>query len=705
LTTHTTVTIGILAQCSLFFVVTALQSWVTVYLTDECTPITAELSLVVTTFGICAITGPIAGVISGGLALDSVGGQIENPNGSAMVAVCFSLIAFLASFASLVMTDFWPFIVCLWIMLAGGAANVACITGLVLGGMVEEELRKLVAAYAIVHQNIWGFTLGPLLVGVVASATQQTEECKYEVASACMDIGCNYESVKTLEDGCSGTSGLTWGFRVGMGWAGPAFITTVMTWWAIHKMLVEREKDRKTFWKDKNGVLWCIEYIVSGAWAWRMRAQCSQDGTLDKETAEEPIPCCWLKFQVGAQLPSGAISHRTLVVESMLLELLSFNGNLQLEDSNLLQSDDAIGCDPETSEDTRLGVYVDWKLQRIVTKEGEVYFPTCVSEVREFVNSRTDNVLIVLQDGALWEAYLEPYYGYWHSPRCRDAEERIDLLHPSQGPADNSPYGEKDALRVEAKLLAILRSYEKKKLTVEMLESFDTGVPAEKLERYTLVLVMTKGIDDPRGRQLRVLYEKSFKDKDFGNMKKYFDLLQRHHNSGAKRRIFVLNGDDEKNPTFESCTFQNFLQVDPASPVKQILYDLAFDDDVLDGQASAEPISETKKPVLWAGKKRLNPETIVSDCGLLDGAVLVLRDASWNHRHRSDDEDDAAKTFTMNAQVRATVSDLDVMRMQEVAGEEVGVQRRGNQAMVKVENPHPVECFTCTCSGEDKRES
>eukprot|EP00659_Diplonema_papillatum_P022053 gene22053-33831_t len=205
---------SILTITSLYFVVTAMQLWITDYLTTEPLPVDVpgdtqddRYSNVVFAFGITAITGPVVGVILGGFILDSpkfVGGYTEHPNKAACFSMIVGCIAALFAVLSLVMNEFIPFIVCIWFTLCFGGAGVPGLTGVIVTS-VSYHLRGMTVSFAGLFYNLFGYFAGPLLTGIVA-------------------------------DGY----GMNRGFQIAMGWGLVGAVTGIVTWvYAVKKSFKE----------------------------------------------------------------------------------------------------------------------------------------------------------------------------------------------------------------------------------------------------------------------------------------------------------------------------------------------------------------------------------------------------------------------------------------------------------------------------------
>eukprot|EP00760_Papus_ankaliazontas_P029376 PhM_4_TR422/c0_g1_i1/m.15085 len=196
--------------CSLYFVVTGLQLWVTAYLQDD--PINADLSAIVPAFGLTSATGPVLGVVCGGILLDKLGGY-AHVDRAAELGCIIGLCALVPAYACLFVENFWIFIADIWIMLFFGGAVVPIATGLVISSASLEH-RNLASSILGIFSNLFGYFLGPALCGIVADA---------------------------IDD-------LRWGFRLVMGWSVFALLSMIVAVKAARRVAraqAQRERQLK----------------------------------------------------------------------------------------------------------------------------------------------------------------------------------------------------------------------------------------------------------------------------------------------------------------------------------------------------------------------------------------------------------------------------------------------------------------------------
>eukprot|EP00760_Papus_ankaliazontas_P038323 PhM_4_TR9081/c0_g1_i5/m.92495 len=151
--------------CSLYFVVTGLQLWITAYL--QLPPISADLNAIVGAFGVTSATGPVLGVVLGGVVLDRIGGYQAHVDRAAMFGTTCGVLAFVFAVVTLLLSDFWSIIATVWMLLFLGGAVVPTATGMMMS-CVPRDMRNLGSSFAAMTFNLFGYFLGPFLCGAIA---------------------------------------------------------------------------------------------------------------------------------------------------------------------------------------------------------------------------------------------------------------------------------------------------------------------------------------------------------------------------------------------------------------------------------------------------------------------------------------------------------------------------------------------------------
>jgi MFS family permease len=129
-TLYVTVTMGL---CSMYFIVTGIQFWMTSYLIDilNCNPVQ-----VVFVFSSVSITAPILGVIVGGTFADKYGGyRGKNTLKALKLCSAFGVVAFVFAFPIGFLYSLTYIIVLLWTFLFFGAAIIPVGTGIMVSSV------------------------------------------------------------------------------------------------------------------------------------------------------------------------------------------------------------------------------------------------------------------------------------------------------------------------------------------------------------------------------------------------------------------------------------------------------------------------------------------------------------------------------------------------------------------------------------------
>lgn len=155
-------TVGALS--SLYFVVTALQNFVTPYLQDP--PFNAATDTIVMGFGFSVITAPVAGVIAGGLLLDRRGGYQTNLVGATTFAAMWGAVACVICIFCAVATTAVGFLLPMWIILFCGGAIVPVGIGVIMAS-VPQDMRAPASSFSNIFFSFFGYFMGPFVCGYV----------------------------------------------------------------------------------------------------------------------------------------------------------------------------------------------------------------------------------------------------------------------------------------------------------------------------------------------------------------------------------------------------------------------------------------------------------------------------------------------------------------------------------------------------------
>eukprot|EP00127_Corallochytrium_limacisporum_P006176 Clim_evm15s220 gene=Clim_evmTU15s220 len=155
----------VLCLCTVYFVVTGIQLWVTPYLETYVEIPRAE---VIYSFSFVSATAPIGGVIFGGWFMDRLGGyagaQVAVPVGTVFG---LALAACACTVPALLVMNLIGVVIGLWGLLFFGGSVVPIATGLIINS-APRAFRSMASSVSAVFLNIFGFFLGPFLCGLAA---------------------------------------------------------------------------------------------------------------------------------------------------------------------------------------------------------------------------------------------------------------------------------------------------------------------------------------------------------------------------------------------------------------------------------------------------------------------------------------------------------------------------------------------------------
>ncbi|PFH34438.1 hypothetical protein BESB_064690 [Besnoitia besnoiti] len=160
----------VLALCSLFFEVTAIQFWATRYFEEE---LHADTATVLISFSTTAATAPAVGIFAGAFAMDFLGGYRETLHQQRRAVCCLvglsALCASLGLCAAFAVASFWPALALVWLLLFAGGTILPTASGLLLA-VVDGCLRAKASGTATFFYTLLGYTAGAFLPGLVSDA-------------------------------------------------------------------------------------------------------------------------------------------------------------------------------------------------------------------------------------------------------------------------------------------------------------------------------------------------------------------------------------------------------------------------------------------------------------------------------------------------------------------------------------------------------
>jgi MFS family permease len=149
----------------LLFIVTAIQFWITDYLTVV---IQADKDIIIMAFVITCVTAPTLGIITGGCIVERFGGYEQKA--ASLICVIFGCIAGCCSILIPMFNDIYSFAVVLWLFFFFGGAIVPNIIGIYISSL-PTELRGAGNSVSNILINCFGYLPAPYIYGAVFDAT------------------------------------------------------------------------------------------------------------------------------------------------------------------------------------------------------------------------------------------------------------------------------------------------------------------------------------------------------------------------------------------------------------------------------------------------------------------------------------------------------------------------------------------------------
>eukprot|EP00744_Colponema_vietnamica_P005024 GILI01007410.1.p1 GENE.GILI01007410.1~~GILI01007410.1.p1 ORF type:complete len:579 (+),score=197.95 GILI01007410.1:84-1820(+) len=159
----------VFSLCSLFFVVTGIQFWITEYLLRF---IVHDKPVVLAVFAAVAATGPTVGVFMGGFIVDRMGGY-KGAKGTLVALKCcvvFAILSCVTGIPAGYIFNFPIMISLIWLLLAFGGAILPAATGVIMSS-VPLYMRSFSSAVSMLIYNVLGYAGGSFLPGIVMDAT------------------------------------------------------------------------------------------------------------------------------------------------------------------------------------------------------------------------------------------------------------------------------------------------------------------------------------------------------------------------------------------------------------------------------------------------------------------------------------------------------------------------------------------------------
>jgi MFS family permease len=150
-----------LSLCALYFVTSGLNYWSTDYLI---TVLKADRNLAKSIFATVAVTGPIAGVITGGTLTTYFGGykSLKALNLLVFETIFIPLFGLPIAF----ITNFYVFMAFIWFVMFVGGSTMPNLVGIMLS-VVKDHEKTYALSIANFAYNLFGFVPAPFLYGLV----------------------------------------------------------------------------------------------------------------------------------------------------------------------------------------------------------------------------------------------------------------------------------------------------------------------------------------------------------------------------------------------------------------------------------------------------------------------------------------------------------------------------------------------------------
>ena len=164
---YLTTTMGL---CSIYFIVTGIQFWMTEYMIGI---LHIKPVVVVVVFSIVSVTAPLFGVLVGSTFADSYGGyKGKNTVDALKICLAFGFISFVFSFPMGFLYDVLYLAVLLWTFLFFGAACIPIGTGIMISS-VRKDCQATSSSLSQLIFNLLGYFLSPILTGFVMDCFEE----------------------------------------------------------------------------------------------------------------------------------------------------------------------------------------------------------------------------------------------------------------------------------------------------------------------------------------------------------------------------------------------------------------------------------------------------------------------------------------------------------------------------------------------------
>ena len=161
------------ALCCLFFVVSGIQYWVSLYMNVV---LEANKVTIIIGFVVISTTAPILGVLSGGYIADYYGGyKGENVLRALKICIFFGTLAFIVAIPAGVVSSVSFEVIFLWLLLFFGGCVLPSAMGIIVNS-VPREFQSSSSAVSQLVFNLGGYFLAPVLSALLMDQFKSEKE-------------------------------------------------------------------------------------------------------------------------------------------------------------------------------------------------------------------------------------------------------------------------------------------------------------------------------------------------------------------------------------------------------------------------------------------------------------------------------------------------------------------------------------------------
>ena len=212
---YITITLGL---CSIYFIVTGIQFWMTAYMIGI---LGIDPFTVVLLFSITTVTAPLFGVLMGGIFADKYGGYKGKNSVKAMKLCCaFGFVSFVFAFPLGFLFSIIYVITLLWFFLFFGAAIIPVGTGIMISS-VRKDCQATSSSLSQLIFNFFGYFFSPILTGYIMDKFQDKKV------------------------------GFIWGMRVVFWWVIFALIFMLSAFILVYKKYKKRDHEEKDLMEEE----------------------------------------------------------------------------------------------------------------------------------------------------------------------------------------------------------------------------------------------------------------------------------------------------------------------------------------------------------------------------------------------------------------------------------------------------------------------